>query len=167
MTQVAEGIEEYQPVQPESQTAAKEHPLNAIQLPAILQDCGQWQLHLAHTIRWIFLGIPLSPLHRLVGTVIMLEHRPIIAGQGTQAVSPALVSRSTDELGFRLASLSLRLVLTNSGKSRSWAPTRVSSLGLTKPTIPTAYSRQYLSRSSRFHLSMLRYLSRFSNTITP
>lgn len=62
---------------------------------------------------------------------------------------------------------SLRLVCMNSGKPRSWAPTSVSSLGGLKPTIPTLYSRQYLSSSSRFHLSICRYLLRFSNTITP
>lgn len=62
---------------------------------------------------------------------------------------------------------SLRLVCMNSGNPRSWAPTSVSSLGGLKPTIPTLYSRQYLSSSSRFHLSICRYLLRFSNTITP
>lgn len=62
---------------------------------------------------------------------------------------------------------SLRLVCMNSGNPRSWAPTSVSSLGGLKPTMPTPYSRQYLSSNSRFHLSICRYLFRFSNTITP
>jgi len=88
-------------------------------------------------------------------------------GSPPHAVSPARVSRSIGEAAFRAASCSLRLVCMNSGNPRSWAPTSVSSLGGLKPTIPTLYSRQYLSSSSRFHLSICRYLLRFSNTITP
>lgn len=62
---------------------------------------------------------------------------------------------------------SLTFVCMNKGKPRSWAPTKVSSLGKINPTIPTLYSRQYLSNNSRFHLSICRYLLRFSKTITP
>lgn len=60
-----------------------------------------------------------------------------------------------------------KLVWINNGKPLSCAPTRDSSLGGIKPTIPTLYSVQYLSRSSRFHLSICRYLLKFSKTITP
>lgn len=63
--------------------------------------------------------------------------------------------------------LSFKLVCMYTGKPRSCAPTRVSSLWGMNPTIPTLYSRQYLSSSSRFHLSICRYLLRFSNTMTP
>lgn len=80
------------------------------------------------------------------------------------------ISRIVDTIisdEFFQLTFSLRLVCTNNGKPFSCAPTRLSSPDGANPMMPTEYSLQYLSSNSRFHLSICRYLFRFSKIRTP